>query len=186
MGVVVSSSHIVSATPSSSHSAHAPPWGPSHGRQYSTNYSSVGPFHGVQTFRDRLLQPVSPVRSQALPANLRQCRSPQVHRSCQEPAPAQASHGVTASFGCTHLHCCGVLHGLWVEICSSVGLHGLQGTACLTIVCSMGCKGISAPAPGAPPPPPSALILVSAELFLSRVLTPLSCCKCLMQGFSPA
>jgi len=55
----------------------------------------------------------------------------------------------------------------------TVDLHGLQGTASLAMVCTTGCRGISAPAPGAPPPPPPSLTLVSAELFLSR-LNPLS------------
>jgi len=54
---------------------------------------------------------------------------------------------------------------------------GYRGTTCLTMVFSRGCRGISALAPGAPPPSPSLLTLVSAELFLSHILTPLSCCK---------
>ncbi|KAK4825008.1 hypothetical protein QYF61_022954 [Mycteria americana] len=49
-----------------------------------------------------------------------------VHRSCQEPAPVRASHGVTASFGCMPLLWRGVLHGLQVDICSTANLHGLQ------------------------------------------------------------
>jgi len=71
---------------------------PSQGLQFLTNCSTVAPFHGVQPFRNRLLQSGSPVGSQA---NLIQCvlLSPRVHRSWQEPAPARASHGVTASFG---------------------------------------------------------------------------------------
>jgi len=48
---------------------------------------------------------------------------------------------------------------------------GCSRTACLTIVCSTGCRGISAPATGAPPPTP--LAFVSAELFLSCILSPL-------------
>jgi len=51
---------------------------------------------------------------------------------------------------------------------------GYRGTACLTMVFSMGCRGISALAPGAPSAPPSSLTLVSAELFLSHHLAPLS------------
>ncbi|KAK4810986.1 hypothetical protein QYF61_014458 [Mycteria americana] len=78
MGVAVSSSHIVSATPSSSHSSPAPVWGPTHRRQSSMNFSNVGPSHGLQFFRNGLLQ-------------------------------------------------CGALHGLQVDICSTVNLHGLQG-----------------------------------------------------------
>jgi len=46
-----------------------------------------------------------------------------------------------------------------------------RGTACLTMVFSIGCRGSSAPVPGAPPPPLSALSLVSAELFLPHSLT---------------
>ena len=97
-------------------SSPASAWGPSHGRQFSTNFSivspshglqfftncsSVGPFHGLQSFKHRLFQCGSPVGSQVLPANLLQrgLLSPQICRSCQEPAPARASHGVTASFG---------------------------------------------------------------------------------------
>jgi len=49
-----------------------------------------------------------------------------------------------------------------------------RGTACLTMVCIMGCREISAPAPEAPPAPLSSLNMVSAELFLSHRLTPLS------------
>jgi len=57
MGAVVSSSHIVTATPSSSeedssHCAPAPAWGPSCGRQFSTNFSNVSPSHSMQLFRD--------------------------------------------------------------------------------------------------------------------------------------
>jgi len=121
MGVMVSSSHVVSAAPSfqgedSSHSAPAPAWGPTHGRQSSMNFfsvgpshglqfftdcSSMGPFHGAQSLRNRLLQRGSSMGSQALPANLL-CPgllSPLGHRSCQEPVPAQASHTVTTYFG---------------------------------------------------------------------------------------
>jgi len=46
-----------------------------------------------------------------------------------------------------------------------------RGTACLTMVFSMGCRGISAPVPGSPPPPPSSLTLVSAEWFCSHIVT---------------
>jgi len=50
-----------------------------------------------------------------------------------------------------------------------------RGTACLTMVFIMSCKGrLSALASRVPPPPPSSLTLVPAELFLSHQLTPLS------------
>ena len=119
MGVTVSSSQVVSAAPSSSadgllalfcSSVGSLPWrqssrncsnmSPSHGLQLFMNCPSVGPSHGLQSFRNRLLQRGSPMGSQALPANLLQrgLLSPWVRRSWQEPAPAQAPHGVTASF----------------------------------------------------------------------------------------
>ncbi|KAK4810725.1 hypothetical protein QYF61_007699 [Mycteria americana] len=53
--------------------------------------------------------------------------SPWGHRSCQEPAPACTLHGVTTSFRCIHLLGHEVLHGLQVDICSTVDFHGLQG-----------------------------------------------------------
>jgi len=55
---------------------------------------------------------------------------------------------------------------------------GCRGTACLTMVFITACRGSSALAPGAPPAPPSELTLVSAELFLSHCLTPLSQLLC--------
>jgi len=117
---------------------------PSHRLQFFTNYPSMGPFHGVQSFRNRLLQRGSPMGSQALPANLLQhgLFSPQVHGTCQEPAPAWAPHRLTASFGHIHLLWREVLHRLRVEICSTVDPHGLQGTACLTMVFITGCRGL--------------------------------------------
>jgi len=156
---------------------------PSIGLPFFMNCTSVGPFHGVQSFRHSLLQHGSPTGSHVLPSNLFQCGvlSPQVHRSWQEPAPAQASHWVTASFGHPP-----ALHGVpsigyrWGSAPSWRSM-GCRYTACLTKVCSMGCRGMSAPAPGAPPPPPSTLTLVSAEWFLSHCLTPpfiCSCCVC--------
>jgi len=149
----------------SSHSSTAPACGPSHEKRSSTNCPSVGPSHKVQSFRNRLLHRGSPTGSQALPANLLQCGllSLWVHRSWQEPAPAQASHRVTASFRHPPAVVWGPFHGLQVEICSTMDRHG---TACLTMVFIMCCRGTSAPAPGVHPAPPSSLTLVSAELFL--------------------
>ena len=104
--------------------------------------------------------------SQVLSPNLLQCGllSPQGHRSCQE-----AVHSMGFPQGHSLLR---------ASTCSTMGLHVLQGTASLTMVFSMGCRGISSPAVGAPPLPSPSLALVSAELFLSHILTPLSCCNC--------
>lgn len=67
----------------------------------SINCSSMGPFHGVQPFRNRLLLHGSPAGSHALPENLFQHEflSPWVHRSFQQCAPTWASHRITTSFG---------------------------------------------------------------------------------------
>jgi len=52
---------------------------------------------------------------------------------------------------------------------------GCRGTTCLIMVFITSCKGkLSAPTCQASPPPPSSLTLVSAELFLSHRLTPVS------------
>jgi len=136
--------------------------GPSHRLQFFTNSSRVGPFHRVQSFRNGLLHQGSSVESQVLPEHLLHhgLLSLWVQRSLQEPAPAQAPHGVTALFGHIHL--------LWHGV-----LHVLQGTACLTMVLITGCRGMLAPEPGAPPPLPSSLTWVSAELFLPHILSPL-------------
>ena len=93
------------------------------------NCSTVGLFHGMQSFSNRLLQRGSPMGSQALPANLLQrgLLSSRGHRSCQEPAPVWPSHVVTASFRHPHAPAWGPFHGLQVEFCSTVDLRGLQG-----------------------------------------------------------
>jgi len=93
------------------------------------NCPSVGLSHRVQSFRNRLLQRGSPTGSQALPANLLQpgLLSPRVYRSWQKPAPAWVPHGVTVSFRHPPAPAWGPFHGLQVDICSIVDLHGLQG-----------------------------------------------------------
>jgi len=153
------------------------------------NCPSVGPFHRVQSFRNRLLQRGSPTGSQALRANLLQrgLLSPRGQRSCQEPASAQALHGVTASFSHPPAPVLAPLFTgcRWISAPPWTAM-GCRGTACLTMVFITGCRGISAPEPGAPPPSPASLTLVSAELFLSHILTPLFCCKCCYAGFFPS
>jgi len=149
MGVVVSSSHIVSAAPSSSGGRLLTLCPCSTMRSLSQEtvlhkllqcesfpraaalheLPSVGPFHRVQSFRNRLLQRGSPMGSQALPANLLWCGllSPWVHRSWQEPTPVWAPHGVTASFRHPPALVWAPFHGLQVDIGSTVDFHGLQG-----------------------------------------------------------
>jgi len=119
-----------------------------------------------------------PAGSQALPANQlrRGLLFPRVHRSWQEPAPAQAPHRVTASFRHPPAPAWGPFHGLQVGICSTVDLHRLQGDSLPHHGLHHELQGrLSALTFRAPPPPPSSLILVSAELFLPQCLTPLPC-----------
>jgi len=126
MGVVVSSSRVVSAAPSFSHSSPAPAWGPFHGRQFSTNFSSVspphglqfftnrvGPFRGVQSFSNTLLQHRSPMQTQVLPEDLLQCGLLSMeNRLCQGPVPMWLLHGLQLPSGHIFLLRHGVLHRL--------------------------------------------------------------------------
>jgi len=152
------------------HTTPAPAWGSSHGRQSSMNCSSISPCHEVQSLRDCSSmgppwghKPAPPWA----PLSTGPARSLLQHGL---PMVSQPRLGILLLWH-------GVVPGLQVGICSTVDLHGLWGTACLTMVFSTGCREISALVPGAPPPPPSALTLVSAELFLSHILTHLSCWK---------
>ncbi|KAK4832299.1 hypothetical protein QYF61_021698 [Mycteria americana] len=106
-------------------------WGPSHGRQSSTNFSNMSPSHRLQFFTNcSSMGPFYGVQEQTAPAwvprGVTSPASKPAPGSCQEPAPAWAVHGVTASFGCIHLLQCGVLHKLQVDICSTMDLHGLE------------------------------------------------------------
>ena len=200
MGVAVSSPHVISAAPSSSGGGlltlfpcssvgSLPRETVLHEllQRESLPQATVlhellqhGSLPRVQSFRNRLLQHGSPAGSQVLPANLLQrgLLFPWVHRSCQEPAPAWAFHRVTASFGHPPAPAWGPPQAAGGYLLHCKPSMGCRGTACLTMVFTTGCRGISALAPGAPPPPPSSLTLVSAELFLSHLLTPLCSCNC--------
>ena len=97
---------------------------------------------------------------------------PQGHKPCQQtcssmgsspygaPGPARSllqcglPTGSQTPLG-IHLLRRGFLHGLQVKIFSTMHLQtsmGCRAKACLTIVCSTGCRGISAPARGTLPP----------------------------------
>jgi len=147
MGTVVSSSQVVSATPSSSGAGlltlfpcssvrslswetvlhrllqhESFPWAaalhelpqcgslPTGCSPSGTGCSSVGT-HGVTSPASKLLW------CGLLP--------PRVRRSWQEPAPAWASHGITASFRNPPVPAWGPFHGLQMEIYSTVDLLGL-------------------------------------------------------------
>jgi len=93
------------------------------------NCPSMGPFHGVQSFTNSLLQHGSPTGSQVLPAYLLQRGLVSLHGSTGPdrslfqrglPTGSQLPSG-------THLVRCGVFHGGQVEICSTVDLLSLQG-----------------------------------------------------------
>jgi len=150
MGAVVSSSHV-SATPSSSGqglltlcpcsrvgSLHKLlHWSASHGLQFFTNCSSVGPLRGQKPCQQTCSSVGSCPHMSTGPA-----RSLLQHRL---PTGSQPPSGI-------HLLQHGILPGLQVEICSTTDC---RGTACLTMAFITGCRGISALAPGAPPPFPS-------------------------------
>ena len=137
MGDAVSSSHVVCATPSSSGGGLLTLFPCSSARCLSrervlhkllTNYPSVGPFYGVQSFSSRLLHGGSPMGSQVLPTNLLQHGLLSLHRATG-PGRSLLQHGLpTVSLPSSGIHLVwrGVFHGLQVDICSIVDLHGLQ------------------------------------------------------------
>lgn len=127
--------------------------------QVFTNCFSKGPFYGGQFFRNRLLQ----------------CSSPMGHKSCQELAAVWAplSTGLQILPGASKGHSLLWTYAsapLWPPLWVSAPLLTSK-----TRVFMMGCRGMSALRPGVPPPLPSSLVLVSAELFPSHILTPLQC-----------
>jgi len=132
-------------------------YGYSYGLQLLKNCSNMGPSHGTHSFKYGLLQcgffPQGQKKGQNICYSVGS--SSKSHGSCQKPAPAQVLHEVTACLRHIHLLWCGM---------------DCRGTTCITMVFTMDCRGISALLPGALPPPP-ALTLVSAELFVSHLLT---------------
>jgi len=159
MGVAVNSPHIVSTAPSSSHSSPAPGWGPSHRTQLSRNLSNVG-----HSYRLRYSQTTPAwVPSMGCSPSGTGCSSvgrPLSHKSCQKTCSSMGSSlstgphvlaGTCSSAGSPRGH-----SFLWASTCSSVESSidyrwisttlwtsvFCRGTACLTMVCTMGCRGI--------------------------------------------
>lgn len=125
----------------------------------------MGPLHGRQSFRNALLQRGShsltiPVRKSST-AWAPLLRRPQV-------LPGACSSidfpWIITTLG-IHLHCSVVLHGLQVGFFFPMDVRELHGTACLTMVFTTGCRGISATVSGAPPASLYALTLLTAGLF---------------------
>ena len=191
MGGTVSSSHVVSATPSSSGG----------GLLTLCPCSSLGSLPW-DTVLHQLLRSESFPRAAVLHELLQHGSLPWGADLQEQTAPAWVPHRVTSPASKPALAWAPPSTGPQVlpGACSSVGfpwghsllqVHpsalvwgppqaaggisppphpssmGCRGTACFTMVVSPGCKGISALAPGAPPPPPSALTLVSAEFLTS-------------------
>ena len=102
------------------------------------NFCSLGPFHGVQSFRKGLLQCVSSTGLQVLPENLLQCGLLiSGHSSCRESAPVWALHGFQLCSRHVHLLWCGSFMGCRVDIFSTVDLSGLRGNK----LCCHGLQG---------------------------------------------
>ena len=155
MDVVVSSSHIVSAAPSSSGGRLLTLFPCSilgslpqqtvlhelvqcesfHGAEVLCKLPSVGPSHGVTSPDSKSARAWDPLSTGPARSLLQRGL----------PTGSQPPSG-------THLLRRGVPYGLQVEICSSVTLHGCRGIARPAMGCTTGCRGIAAPAPGAPPP----------------------------------
>jgi len=122
--------------------------------------SSMGAFHGLQSFTNVLLQRGSPIG----------------HMSCKKTCfCVDSSQWVTARTRSL------LQHGLFTgcsfyqgtSTCSTVDLHGLQEDNLRHRGLHHGLQGNLCSGTEAPPSPPSLLTLMSAELFLSHILTPL-------------
>ena len=151
----------------------------SHGLQFFTTFSSVGPSHVVQF-----------LQAQAAPAWVPHGVTSPASKLAPAWAPLPTGPRILPET-CSSMDSPQGHSLLWTSTCSGVGPHpgcrwrsappwtsmGCRGTACLTVIFITGCRGVSAVAAGAPPPPPSSLTLVSAELFLTRIVTPSSHCR---------
>lgn len=137
----------------------------------SQTYSTMCSFHRVEeSFRNGLLWCGSLTGSQILPENLHQCGLFSTDcSSCQEPACVRDVHG--SQLCLRHTVCSSRGAGGYLIHCDPQGCREMTW---LTMTGITSCRGISALVPGAPPPSASPLTLVSADLFLSCLLSPLS------------
>lgn len=156
MKVAGSSPHISpSQGEDTSLSSPPPAWEPCHGRQFSLK-SNVGASHGLQFFMNCFsLGPFHGTQSFR-------------KRLFQRGSPA-GSQVLLANLLQSRV----VFHSQKVDIDSLCTSVGCKGTACFTMVCTTG-WGTFALTSGTPYSPPFLLVLVSAELFLTHILTSLS------------
>jgi len=140
-----------------------------------TDCSSVGPLHGHKSCQQTCSGMGSSLHGSTGPG--RSLLQHGLPTGSQPHLGASTSSSVESSRGC-----------MWTSAPPLTSMS-CKGTAYLTTVFSTSCRGISDPAPGVPPPPPSLLTLVSAELCLLHILTPLSQlllaswhCLCLTRG----
>lgn len=132
IGAAISSSHLVSVTPASSHSSPSPVWGHCHRKQSSINFSNVSfshglqfltkcsimcPFHRVQSIRNRLLHCGSPTGSHILPTNLQVLLFTGPARSLLQAQLPRGSQPLGI-----HLLQQGILQ---VDLCSPTGKRGI-------------------------------------------------------------
>jgi len=131
MGVAVSSSHVVSAAPSSSGGGLLTLFPNSSMKSLSRDtvlheLLQCESFPWAAALHDLPQRGSLPwgavLQEQAVPAWV----PPGVISPASKPAPARAPHGVTASFRHPPTPAWGPFHGLQVEICSTMDLHGLQ------------------------------------------------------------
>ena len=152
MGVWVSSSHVVSAAPSSSGGGlltlfpcssvgSLPQETVLHKLLQCESFPQAAVLHELlqrgslpwgavlqeQTAPAWVPRGVTSPASKPAPAWAPLSTGPWVRRSCQESALAWALCRLHLPSGHIHLLQCGVLHWLQVDICSTVDLHGLQG-----------------------------------------------------------
>jgi len=138
------------------------------------NFSSMGPFLQEQTAPALVPHEVTSTASKPAPAWATLSTGPQVLAGACSSMGSPQGHSLLWAHPPAQ-HRVPSTGYRWISAPPWTSI-GCRGTACLTMVFSTGCRGISVLAPGAPPSPPS-LALVSAGLFLSYSLTPLSYCS---------